>query len=409
MIQFAGQARYVHMAELIAAVSLDPLLIQFREDPYPLYRHLLANAPVQWNEQLEAWTIARFVDVVNSLTDARFSTAPGPRHPPAESEGGRVGKSMLRSDPPDHTRLRALVAAAFTPRMVDQLRPRIRAVVAQLLEDMAERGTPVDLMADFAHPLPVAVIAELLGIPHADRSQFLEWSAVVAASLDPFVPAELLQRVVVARNALHAYLREVIAARRRRPGSDLISALVAVEEHGDALSEPELVEMCALLLIAGHSTATCLIGNGMLALLRHGDQLERLRDDPGLLPGAIEELLRFDAPVQLTRRIATVRLEIDGHTIAPGESILPLLGAANHDPAQFFEPERLDLGRHPNPHLAFGRGLHFCLGAPLARVEGQLAIGALLRRFPKLRLAGEPVRSQQVTLRGLQSLPVEVA
>ena len=355
-----------------------PLLVQFRENPYPLYQYLLANAPVQWNDVLGAWTLARYADVAASLTDPRFS-ADRTRQSVSESSDYEFAKSMLVSDPPDHTRLRALVSKAFTPRMVEQLRPRI-----------------------------IAIVGELLGVPAEDRVKFQQWSAVVAASLDPLVSSELANQVPIARDGLHRYLRGIIAERRRAPRSDLISALVAVEERGDVLSEPERVVMCTLLLIAGHETTVNLIGNGMLALLRHADQLEKLRVEQGLIGVAIEELLRFDSPVQMTGRIALEPVDIDGHTVQPGEWILPLLGAANHDPAQFADPDNLDLARNPNPHVAFGRGIHFCLGAPLARLEGQIAIGALVRRFPNLQLAGEPVRRNQITLRGLQSLPVTV-
>jgi cytochrome P450 len=382
-----------------------PLLVQFRENPYPLYQRLLSSAPVQWNDLLGAWTLVRYADVVANLSDPRFSANRTKQAAPDPAEYD-FAKSMLVSDPPDHTRLRALVSKAFTPRMVEQLRPRIIVIVGELLERMARREGPVDLIADLAYPLPVVVIAELLGVPAEDRVRFQEWSAVMAASLDPLVSAELANQVTIARDWLHAYLRGIIAERRQAPRSDLISALVAVEERGDVLSEPELVVMCTLLLIAGHETTVNLIGNGMLALLRHPDQLQRLREDPSQIALAVEELLRFDSPVQMTGRIALEPVEIGGHTVQPGEWVLPLLGAANHDPAQFTDPERLDLSRNPNPHVAFGRGIHFCLGAPLARLEGQLAIAALIRRFVNLQLAGEPVRRDQITLRGLQTLPV---
>jgi cytochrome P450 len=381
-----------------------PLLAQFREDPYPLYRYLHATAPVQWNELLEAWTLARYADVVFSLTDSRFSAERTVQ--PADSSW--VVRSMLVSDPPDHTRLRALVQKAFTPRMIDQLRPRIITIVDELLERIAERDGHFDVIADLAYPLPVVVIAELLGVPPEDRSVFHDWSSLLAASLDPLVSAELMARVFPAREALHTYLRGIIAQRRREPRSDLISALVSAEERGDVLSEPELVVMCTLLLIAGHETTVNLIGNGMLALLRHPQQLERLRRSPELIGTAVEELLRFDSPVQMTGRLVTAPVEIGGQEIPAGDFVLPLLGAANHDPATFADPEKLDIGRNPNPHVAFGRGIHFCLGAPLARVEGQLAIGALVRRFPRLTLAGDPVRRNQITLRGLSALPVAV-
>ena len=392
---------------MIADVPQDhPLLVQFRENPYPLYQFLLASAPVQWNDTLGAWTLARYADVVASLTDARFSADRTRQDLPELAESYQFAKSMLVSDPPDHTRLRALVQKAFTPRMVEQLRPRIIAIVGELLDRIAQRDGAFDVIADFAHPLPVVVIAELLGVPAEDRVRFSEWSAVLAASLDPLVSEDLANRVPGARDAVDAYLRGIIAERRKQPRSDLISALVAAEERGDVLSEPELVVMCRLLLIAGHETTVNLIGNGTNALLRHPDQFAKLREDPGLITSAIEELLRYDSPVQMTGRIATEPVQFDGHTVQPGEWILPLLGAANHDPAQFADPERLDITRNPNAHVAFGRGIHFCLGAPLARLEGQIAIGALVRRFPSLALAGEPVRRKQITLRGLQSLPV---
>jgi cytochrome P450 len=382
------------------------LMAQFRDNPYPIYSYLHAHAPVQWNTALGAWTFVRYADVLSMLTDARFSAE---RVRAAAANTNQIARSMLVTDPPDHTRLRALVQKAFTPRMIDQLRPRIVAVVGELLDRVAVKPESFDVIADLAYPLPVVVIAELLGVPPEDRVKFREWSATLAASLDPLVPPEVSERVLPARESLHGYLRGIIAERRREPRADLISALVAVEEQGDVLSEPELVLMCTLLLIAGHETTVNLIGNGMLALLSHPDQLARLRADPALIGSAVEELLRFDSPVQLTARIASEPLEVDGHAIERGQWVLPLLGAANRDPAQFPEPDRLDLGRNPNQHVAFGRGIHFCLGAPLARLEGQIAIGSLVRRFPHLSLAGKPVRRDQITLRGLRSLPVSAS
>jgi pimeloyl-[acyl-carrier protein] synthase len=379
-----------------------PLLVQFREDPYPLYHYLHASAPVQWNEVLGAWTLARYSDVVESLTDARLSAErslqPG--------ENYWVARSMLVADPPDHTRLRALVQKAFTPRMVDQLRPRIVAIVGELLDRIADRGGEFDVIDDLAYPLPVVVIAELLGVPPQERATFHESSAALAASLDPLVSAERMDQANEAREELHRFFRSIIAERRHEPRADLISALVAVEERGDILTEPELVVMCTLLLIAGHETTVNLIGNGTLALLQHPDELARLRGDRSLIGTAVEELLRFDSPVQMTARVAREPLEIGGQSIDAGDFVLPLLGAANRDPQQFQDPDRLDLGRTPNPHVGFGRGIHFCLGAPLARLEGQIVIDALVQRFPNLKLVGQPVRRDQITLRGLRSLPV---
>jgi cytochrome P450 len=379
-----------------------PLLVQFREDPYPLYSYLHAAAPVQWSDVLDAWTLVRYADVVESLTDPRFLADRAPE----VDEGYTVAKSMLVSDPPDHTRLRSLVQKAFTPRMVEQLRPRIGAIVRELIDRIATRGGPFDIITDLAYPLPVVVIAELLGVPPEDRETFRDWSAALAASLDPLVSQEAAQRATEARDALHGYLRAIIAERRRAPRSDLISALVAVEERGEILSEPELVVMCTLLLIAGHETTVNLIGNGMFALIDHPQQYAQLRETPGLIGSAVEELVRFDSPVQLTARIAAVPLEMGGQHIEAGQWVLPLLGAANRDPNVFTNPEQLDLTRMPNPHVGFGRGIHFCLGAPLARLEGQVAIAALVQRFRTLELAGSPVRRDQITLRGLKSLPV---
>ncbi|HEY2592582.1 MAG TPA: cytochrome P450, partial [Chloroflexota bacterium] len=277
----------------------NPLLSQIRDNPYPIYKQLLAFAPVQWNDVLHAWTLVRYADVVATLTDARFSAerSASEARPKVGARRLTAVRSMLVSDPPDHTRLRALVQKAFTPRMVEQLRPRIIAIVGELLDRMAERSGVVDLIGDLAYPLPVVVIAELLGVPAEDRVKFHAWSGVVAASLDPLISELVASQVGDARDALHAYLRGIIAERRREPRADLISALVAVEEQGDVLSEPELVTMCTLLLIAGHETTVNLIGNGMLALLRHPDELARLRADSSLITSAVEELLRFDSPV----------------------------------------------------------------------------------------------------------------
>ena len=381
-----------------------PLLVQLREDPYPLYSSLHQNAPVQWNPVLQAWTVVRYADAVRVLTDPRMHVSPDPVGPDA-LDGAPVVASMLFLDPPDHTRLRSLVQKAFTPRVVERLRPRIVAIVDELLQQVDRRGPRFDVIADVAYPLPVYVIAELLGIPPADREIFHNWSSALAAQLDPLTFREGRARAVAARDALHTYLRGIIADRRRARRQDLISDLVAVEERGDTLSERELVAMCTLLLIAGHETTVNLIGNGMLALLEHPDQLQQLRDTPQLTQSAVEELLRFDSPVQMRSRIAGETLEIGGKAIVAGSSVLALLGAANRDPIQFEQPDTLKLDRDPNPHIAFGRGIHFCLGAPLARLEGQIAISAVVQRWPRLQLAGAPLRLEQITLRGLRSLP----
>jgi cytochrome P450 len=302
------------------------------------------------------------------------------------------------------------VSRAFTPRHVEErLAPRIEALVDELLAEARERGE-LDVMRDFAEPLPAIVIAELLGVPAEHREQFKHWSDGIVGTLGaPFASPEVQQRAMESAIGLAGYFREVIEERRRAPKDDLISALIAAEEQGQALSEEELLATLVLLLVAGNETTTNLIGNGMLALLRNRDQLERLRDDPSIAESAVEELLRYDSPVQATGRVAMEDIEVGGTVVKEGQVAFLLLGAANRDPAVFAEPDRLDLTRRDNRHVAFGYGIHFCLGAPLARVEAQVALPSLLRRFPDLRLATEELDwGGGLILRGLKSLPVAV-
>ena len=313
---------------------------------------------------------------------------------------------MLFKNPPDHTRLRGLVHKAFTPRRVEQMRSQIQAITDGLLDRVQAAGR-ADLIAELAYPLPVTVIAAMLGVPAEDHAQFHAWSDALAHSLDLTEDPEVYTRASRAAVALTAYLRTIIEQRRRQPQDDLLSALILAEEGGGRLSEDELYATVTLLLVAGHETTVNLIGNGVLALLRHPDQLRRLRDEPGLIRTAVEELLRYDSPVQATSRVARADLEIGGHTIRAGQQVSFLLGAANHDPARFADPTRLDLSRDPNPHLAFGSGIHYCLGAPLARLEGQIAINTLVQRLPGLALAPErPEHRDNYVLRGLRRLRV---
>ncbi|HZV53169.1 MAG TPA: cytochrome P450 [Candidatus Dormibacteraeota bacterium] len=383
------------------------LLPLLQRDPYPFYEQLRRSGPVVWAPSLERWLVTGHPEVVEVLRDERFSAdrRKWRGFEPVVEPGREGARSMLVVDPPDHTRLRTLVQKAFTPRVVERLRPRIEALVKEALDEAEARGS-MDLVADLAYPLPVTVIAELLGVPVEDRSAFRRWSDALVGALDPVALTDRRSAVLAARDALHAYLERVVAERRAAPRDDLISRLVEAEEQGDRLSGPELLAMGVLLLVAGHETTVNLIGNGINALLAHPDQLARLRDEPELIEPAVEELLRYDSPVQLTGRVALEELELGGRRVEPGQMLMLLLGAANRDPRVFAEPERLDLGRDPNPHLAFGRGIHFCLGAPLARLEGQIAIRELVRRFPTLRLAGTPERRPTVTLRGFASLPL---
>jgi cytochrome P450 len=392
-------------------LHFNPMDPEFLADPYPTYHRLRAEDPVH-RSPLGFWILTRYEDVIAALRDphltkeaiaafvaARFGVAVPPG----------IGLSMLDRDPPDHTRLRGLVSKAFTPRVVEALRPHIRQIVDGLLERVAGAGA-MDLIEEFAYPLPVIVICQMLGVPVEDRERFKEWGLDIARGLDAVLlppDSDVVRRSETARHALADYFRRLIAERRTSPRSDLLSALIAAEEAGDKLSENELLSTCILLLIAGHETTVNLIGNGTLALLRHPDQLRRLRENPGLIGSAVEELLRYDGPVQRTARIPSADITIAGRTIGKGEMVMPFIGAADRDPAQFPAPDRLDITRADNRHVAFGWGIHFCLGAPLARVEGQIAINTLVQRLPKLSLATDrPEYRQSLTLRGLSSLPV---
>jgi cytochrome P450 len=290
-------------------------------------------------------------------------------------------------------------------RVIEELGPYMREVVDGLLDEAAERGT-FDVVTGLAHPLPVAVICHMLGVPASDEPLFAGWSEDLVHTLDPMVPPEVMRRGNDATVAFEAYFRELIAERRRRPGPDLLTALIAAEEAGDRLSEQELLTTLILLLVAGHETTVNLIGNGTLALLKNPDQLRRLREDPGLIRSGVEELLRYDSPVQFTGRVALEPVEFGDVKVGKGQQVVALLGAANRDPAQFADPDRLDVGREDNRHIAFGGGVHFCLGAALARAEGRVAIAQLVDRFPGLELNGEPERKTTITLRGLRHMPV---
>ncbi|HJY84582.1 MAG TPA: cytochrome P450 [Candidatus Binatia bacterium] len=399
-----------HEAQTPSAVEFNPLLPEFRANPYPLYYRLRAEDPVHRSTLTGFWVLSRYADVAMVLRDNRFS-----RKDSATFLGERFGagpvqqvysKWMLFRDPPDHTRLRNLVNKAFTPRAIENLRPRIQEIVDFLIDAVANVGA-MDVMVDFAYPLPVIVICEMLGVPSADRDRFKDWSGDIARTLDPIQTPEMAERGNAVVQNVAEYFHALISERRRNPQEDMLSSLIAAEEQGDKLSEEELLATCILLFSAGHETTVNLIGNGTLALLQHPDQLAKLRDNPELIQSAIEESLRYDSPVQLTGRWVNEDVEIGSQVIHGGEMVLTLLGAANRDPVQFPDPDRFDITRSDNRHLAFGQGIHFCLGAALARLEAQLAIGTLLRRLPKLtRQTTTPEWREAFTLRGLRVLPV---
>lgn len=368
-------------AQAISAMGFNPFDPAFREDPYPIYRALIEGEPLR-EGMFGLYVVPRYADVVAMLRDPRssndqrnsdqFEQLAAQQAPDADAALLMQSQPFLFMDPPDHTRLRGLVNKAFTPRVIDELRPRIQQTVDRLVDAALARGS-MDVIEDLAYPLPVRVISEMLGVPPEDHERFKSWSRVLAKSLDfEFsVPAEVMEERMHAGEAFRAYFRELIAERRSAPKDDLLSALIAAEEEGDKLSEEELLSTCVLLLVAGHETTVNLIGNGVLQLIRHPDQAVRLREDPSLIRTAVEEVLRYDPPVQFTARIALDDIALPSGIVPKGKQAVLLLGAANHDPAQFTDPERFDIGREDNRHVAFGMGIHFCLGAPLARVEGQ--------------------------------------
>lgn len=393
-----------------SGVTYNPLSPSVYTDPYPTYERLRDKDPVHWSPLLDSWVFSRYRHVDGILRDhKRFSNDTSKRGNPShidESFDLQSQPSMLFRDPPDHTRLRALVSRAFTPAVVEGLAGHIRTIADDLL-DQIDDPAGFDLMEAIAAPLPVIVIAELLGVPVEDRPQFQIWSRHRARGLEPNITDKERRLVTEAGKELDEYFLGIIDQRRREPREDLISGLVAAEEAGDKLSQTELLAMLRLLLIAGNETTTKLIGNGMLALLRNPEQLEVLRQAPDLMPSAIEELLRYDAPVQLDVRAALEDVEFDGRHVRKGQGIIVLLGSANRDPEMFSEPERLDLARQEANHIAFGRGIHHCLGASLARLEGRLTFEALLERFADIRLQTDrPVFRDNIILRGLEVLPI---
>ncbi len=402
------------------ANPLDPGIIA---NPYPHYDQLRNQDPVHWSKECQGWNLTRYTDVQEALRDRRLSSDRMSRRVVLLPEPMRekmapiiriFNNTMLISDPPRHTRLRSLANKAFTPRVIEGMRSHIQAIVDQLLDDVEQAGR-MDIISDLAYPLPVKVICEMLGVATEDQDQFKRWTDALAAFLGDI--RRLAEHVEVAqRSALEMveYLRGIIRECRENPRDDLISALVAAEEQGDRFSEDELFSMFVLLQIGGHETTTNLIGNGLLALLQNPEEMQKLKDNPSLIETAVEEFLRFHSPLQSTGRVALEDLEIGGKQISKGQVIATFLGAANRDPAQFSDPDHLDITRQENRHLAFAFGPHFCLGAALARMEGQIAIGTLLRRTEQLRL--EPPLSegqledfpwrQNPGFRGLESLPV---
>jgi len=391
---------------------------RFKANPFPLYARLREEAPVfrikaPGNEV--GWLVTRYEDVAQVLKHGGISKDRlGSMTPEQRAKlpwffrfFTPLVQNMLSRDPPDHTRLRALVHKAFTPRLIERLRSRVQTLSDELLDAAARKGS-MDLVAEYAFLLPVTIIAEMLGVPPGDYRKFQHWSNRLVSNTDMTDVLLSIPSVVM----FTRYLRKLIAQRRTSLGDDLLSALIQAEEAGDKLTPDELVSMAFLLLVAGHETTVNLISGGTLALLQHPEQLERLRKEPGLIEPAVEELLRYASPVEIsTERIAREDITVSGVTIPRGDLVFAVLASANRDERQFKDPNTLDLGREPNKHVSFGLGIHYCLGAPLARLEGQIAVQTLVNRFPNLRLA-TPAESLKwrtgVLMRGPKKLPVKL-
>lgn len=404
------------MAALETPQAFDPWDPAFLADPYPAYEELRARGRVHYFEPTKQWLVPHHADVSALLRDRRLGrtyqhrfthedfgrTAPSPEHEPFHVLNDH---GMLDLEPPDHTRIRRLVSKAFTPRTVEQLKPYVDELAGELVGRLVAAGGG-DLLTDVAEPLPVSVIAEMLGIPESDRAPLRPWSADICGMYEMNPSQETAAKAVRASEEFTAYLLGLIEARRKEPGEDLISGLIAAYDDGERLTEQEMISTCVLLLNAGHEATVNATVNGWWALFRNPGQLAALRADHSLVPTAVEELMRYDTPLQLFERWVLDDIEIDGTTIPRGSEIAMLFGSANHDPAAFTAPEELDLSRPDNLHISFSAGIHYCIGAPLARLELTASLRALLSQAPTLTLTAEPVRKPAFVIRGLEGLGV---
>ncbi|WP_435284638.1 cytochrome P450 [Streptomyces koelreuteriae] len=399
-------------------LAFDPWDPAFLADPYPAYAELRAKGRVHYFEPTNQWLVPHHADVSALLRDRRLGRTYqhrftheefGRSAPPGEHEPFHTlnDHGMLDLEPPDHTRIRRLVSKAFTPRTVERLKPYVRGLADELASALVESGGG-DLLTDVAEPLPVAVIAEMLGIPESDRAPLRPWSADICGMYELNPSEETAAKAVRASVEFSDYLRELIAARRKEPGDDLISGLIEAHDEGDRLTEQEMISTAVLLLNAGHEATVNSTVNGWYALFRNEPQLAALRADPTLVPTAVEELMRYDTPLQLFERWVLDDIDIAGTTIPRGAEIALLFGSANHDPTVFEHPSHLDLTRTDNPHISFSAGIHYCIGAPLARIELAASMGALLEKAPTLRLTADPDRKPNFVIRGLEGLSVAV-
>jgi cytochrome P450 len=384
-------------------------------DPYPVFREMQQDAPAYFSAARGGWLLTRYADVSAALHDSRLSSrrsaAFAERLPPEVREHvaplvRNIAKWTLFNDAPDHTRLRSLINRAFSMRLVDAMRPQLQAIVDGLLDAGEARGA-LDAMRELAVPLPVMVIGRMLGLPEEDCGRLRAWSDALAGFFSGRIDAPSIANATRAMVELETYFGSLIAERRQKPRDDLVSSLIVAEEEGRILDDQELLSTCVMLLFAGHETTTHLIGNGLYVLLRHPDERDRLIALPPLGPSAVEELLRYESPVQWQTRLTLEDIEVCGQPIPKGNRIFLMLGAANRDPRQFADPDRLDIARQNNRHLAFGHGPHYCVGAALGRLEALIAIRTTLTRFPRLRLVSrEPEWFENSVLRGLKRLPI---
>ncbi|MET1037822.1 MAG: cytochrome P450 [Aeromicrobium sp.] len=386
-------------------LQLDTGSPDFVRDPYPVLAALRAEGPVLWHEPMGVWLATTHDSVSQVLRNRVFGRLWTDWEPSAEMEPFNAlhRHQMMENEPPTHTRLRRLVAAAFGRGHVERMRPRIQELAASMVDEL---GDSFDLLGEYAEPMPVYVIADLLGVPREDHVVLRDWSQAIVHMYEPDVDAPTRQAAIDASTAFSDYVREVVEQRRGAPGDDLISDLIEARDDGSKLSDDELVASVVLLLNAGHEASVNVFGNGFHALLQHPEQMARLTSGEVSIETALEELIRYDAPLQLFERTATADVEVSGRLIRAGEKVACLMGSANRDAAVFPHADTFDIGRDPNPHVGFGMGLHFCLGAPLARLELQISITTLLDRFPHLALAGEAPRRPTWVLRGYESIPV---
>jgi len=379
-----------HTAEQHSLFGREESKVILPLDPFPWYRTMRETRSVRYNQEGKTWEIFRYEDVFRVVNDhAAFSSEQVMREQPqtqrdqpqtqreqSQNQDEEFARSLLSTDPPRHRHLRSLISQAFTPRTIAQLTPRITEIVDDYLERVATGGR-MDVIADLSYPLPVIVIAEMLGIPSAERDQFKRWSDAIVSTAR--------EEAMQAGREMNRYFKKIIDQRRIEPRDDLISSLIATQVEGEHLTESELLSFCVLLLVAGNETTTNLLGNAIICFDEHPEVMEQLRDDPALIPSAIEEVLRYLSPVQLLVRVATSDIVLGGQEIKAGQFVVPWLGAANRDEAQFPDPDTFDIRRAPNRHVAFGHGIHFCIGAPLARLETKIALGAILERFSEIR------------------------